>query len=105
VAYARKQEKIYHKNFRFTLTTNGLLLDDEVMYFVQKEMSNIVLSLDGRKMVHDRFRVSKNGQGSYDLVLPKFLKMAEMLQQKNYYIRGTYTKYNTDFYHRHPAFS
>ncbi|MGI6361857.1 MAG: thioether cross-link-forming SCIFF peptide maturase [Bacillota bacterium] len=97
VAYARKQEKIYHKNFRFTLTTNGLLLDDEVMYFVQKEMSNIVLSLDGRKMVHDRFRVSKNGQGSYDLVLPKFLKMAEMLQQKNYYIRGTYTKYNTDF--------
>ncbi|MBE6021583.1 MAG: thioether cross-link-forming SCIFF peptide maturase, partial [Clostridiales bacterium] len=97
VAYAREQEKIYDKNFRFTLTTNGVLLDDEVMEFANKEMSNVVLSLDGRKEVNDRFRVSPNGKGSYDLIVPKFQKMAESRNQQDYYIRGTYTHFNTDF--------
>ena len=97
VAYGREQEKLHDKNFRFTLTTNGVLLDEEVMEFANKEMSNVVLSLDGRKQVHDRFRVTPNGKGSYDLVVPKFQKMAESRNQKDYYIRGTYTHYNTDF--------
>ena len=97
VAYGREQEKLHDKNFRFTLTTNGVLLDEEVMEFANKEMSNVVLSLDGRKEVHDRFRVTPNGKGSYDLVVPKFRKMAESRNQKDYYIRGTYTHYNTDF--------
>ncbi len=97
VAYGREQEKIHDKNFRFTLTTNGILLDDEVMEFANKEMGNVVLSIDGRKEVNDRMRYSSNGKGSYDIILPKFLKMAEMREQKDYYIRGTYTHYNTDF--------
>lgn len=97
VAYAREQEKIHDKNFRFTLTTNGVLLDDEVMEFANREMSNVVLSLDGRKEVNDRFRVSANGKGSYDLIVPKFKKMADSRNQQDYYIRGTYTHYNTDF--------
>jgi len=97
VAYAREQEKIYDKNFRFTLTTNGVLLDEEVMEFANKEMSNVVLSLDGRKEVNDRFRVTPNGKGSYDLIVPKFQKMAESRNQQDYYIRGTYTHFNTDF--------
>ena len=97
VAYGREQEKLHDKNFRFTLTTNGVLLDDEVMEFANREMSNVVLSLDGRKEVNDRFRVSGNGKGSYDLIVPKFRKMAESRNQKDYYIRGTYTHYNTDF--------
>jgi uncharacterized protein len=97
VAYGREQEKKYGKNFRFTLTTNGILLDDEVMEFANREMSNVVLSLDGRKEVHDRLRTSRNGKGSYDLILPKFKKLADLRGQKNYYIRGTYTHYNTDF--------
>ncbi|WP_331654443.1 thioether cross-link-forming SCIFF peptide maturase [Aminipila sp.] len=97
VAYGREQEKIHDKNFRFTLTTNGILLDEEVMEFANKEMSNVVLSLDGRKDVNDKLRVSRNGKGSYDIILPKFLKMAESRNQENYYIRGTYTHYNTDF--------
>lgn len=97
VAYGREQEKKYGKNFRFTLTTNGILLDDEVMEFANREMSNVVLSLDGRKEVHDRLRTTRNGKGSYDIILPKFKKMADLRGQKNYYIRGTYTHYNTDF--------
>ncbi len=97
VAYGREQEKLHRKNFRFTLTTNGILLDDEVIEFANREMSNVVLSLDGRKEVNDKLRVSRNEKGSYDIILPKFLKMAESRNQENYYIRGTYTHYNTDF--------
>lgn len=97
VAYGRSQEKEHHKKFRFTLTTNGVLLNDEVMEFANKEMSNVVLSVDGRKEVHDRMRPFRNGKGSYDLIIPKFKKMAESRNQTNYYVRGTYTHYNTDF--------
>ncbi|MEE0776827.1 MAG: thioether cross-link-forming SCIFF peptide maturase, partial [Bacillota bacterium] len=97
VAYGREQEAIHHKRFRFTLTTNGVLLDDEVMEFANREMSNVVLSIDGRKEVHDRLRKSRNGKGSYNLILPKFIKMAESRHQKDYYVRGTYTHFNTDF--------
>lgn len=97
VAYAREQEKIHNKNFRFTLTTNGVLLTDEVMEFANKEMYNVVLSLDGRKETNDRLRVSRNGKGSYDMIVPRFQKMAELRHQEGYYVRGTYTHYNTDF--------
>lgn len=97
VAYARDQEKIHNKNFRFTLTTNGVLLDEEVMDFANKEMYNVVLSLDGRKETNDRMRVSRNGKGSYDLIVPKFKEMVKRRGDKEYYIRGTYTHYNTDF--------
>lgn len=97
VAYGHELEKTHDKKFRFTLTTNGVLLDDEVMEFANREMSNVVLSLDGRKEVHDRLRITANGKGSYDLIVPKFIKMAESRGQKDYYIRGTYTHYNTDF--------
>ena len=75
VAYGREQEKIHNKNFRFTLTTNGVLLDEEVMDFCNKEMGNVVLSLDGRKEVNDCMRCSRNGKGSYDLIVPKFQQM------------------------------
>lgn len=97
VEYARSIEKEKGKNFRFTLTTNGVLLDDEVMEWANKECYNVVLSLDGRKETNDRMRVSKNNKGCYDLILPKFKKMAELRNQQGYYIRGTYTHYNTDF--------
>lgn len=97
VAYAREQEKIHNKNFRFTLTTNGVLLDEEVMDFANKEMYNVVLSLDGRKETNDRMRVSRNGKGSYDLIVSKFKEMVKRRGDKEYYIRGTYTHYNTDF--------
>ncbi|MGN1051122.1 MAG: thioether cross-link-forming SCIFF peptide maturase [Acutalibacteraceae bacterium] len=97
VKYARSIEKQHNKNFRFTLTTNGILLDDEVMEWANKECYNVVLSLDGRKETNDRMRVSKNGKGSYDIILPKFLKMAESRNQEGYYIRGTYTRFNKDF--------
>ena len=97
VEYGRQQEKLYNKNFRFTLTTNGVLLDDEIMEFCNKEISNVVLSIDGRKEVHDRMRPSRNGKGSYDLILPKFIKLAESRNQTNYYVRGTYTHNNLDF--------
>lgn len=97
VSYARSIEKERKKTFRFTLTTNGILLDDEVMEFANREMHNVVLSLDGRRETNDRMRSSKNGMGSYDIILPKFLKMAKKRGQKDYYIRGTYTHYNTDF--------
>ncbi|MBN7773055.1 thioether cross-link-forming SCIFF peptide maturase [Clostridium aminobutyricum] len=96
-AYGRELEKEHNKNFRFTLTTNGVLLDEEVIEFANREMSNVVLSLDGRKEVHDRLRVTCDGCGSYDAVLPMFKKLAESRNHENYYIRGTYTHYNTDF--------
>ena len=97
VAYAREQEKIHNKNFRFTLTTNGMLIDDDVIEFSNKEMSNVVLSLDGRKDVHDKFRVDYAGKGSYDKILPKFKKLVESRNGQNYYMRGTFTHFNTDF--------
>lgn len=97
VRYGREREKQTGKNFRFTLTTNGVLLTDEVMEFASREMGNIVLSIDGRKEVHDRMRPFVNGEGSYDKILPAFLKTAKMRDQKNYYVRGTFTHYNTDF--------
>ena len=97
VAYGREIEKKYDKNFRFTLTTNGVLLNDEVIDFCNREMSNVVLSLDGRKEVHDRMRPFRNGKGSYDLVVPKFLKFAKSRGDAQYYVRGTFTHYNLDF--------
>ena len=97
VKYGRSKEAIYNKNFRFTLTTNGVLLNDEVMEFANKEMSNVVLSLDGRKEVNDYMRPTRNGQGSYDIIVPKFQKLAESRNQMNYYVRGTFTHNNLDF--------
>lgn len=96
-AYARSIEKEHNKNFRFTLTTNGVLIDDDVIDFCNHEMSNVVLSLDGRKEVNDRFRKTINGKGSYDLILPKFKKLVAARKGKGYYMRGTYSRYNTDF--------
>lgn len=97
VAYGRELEKKYNKVFRFTLTTNGMLIDDDVIDFANKEMNNVVLSLDGRKEVHDRLRKNYKGEGSYDIIVPKFQKLAESRGQKNYYVRGTFTHNNTDF--------
>ncbi|MBR2499098.1 MAG: thioether cross-link-forming SCIFF peptide maturase [Clostridia bacterium] len=97
VAYARSIEKEKNKNFRFTLTTNGMLIDDEVIEFANKECSNVVLSLDGRKEIHDRFRVDYNGQGSFDKIVPKFQKLVKARDGKNYYMRGTFTHANPDF--------
>ena len=97
VAYAREEEKKHGKNFRFTLTTNGLLIDDDVIDFANKEMSNVVLSLDGRKSVHDRYRVDYAGNGSWERIVPKFQKMVEARGHKNYYMRGTFTHANPDF--------
>ena len=97
VEYARSIEKEKNKNFRFTLTTNGVLIDDEVIEFANKEMSNVVLSLDGRKDVHDKFRVDYAGKGSYDKILPRFKKLVESRHGQNYYMRGTFTHFNTDF--------
>lgn len=96
VKYARNIEKSVNKNFRFTLTTNGILIDDEVIKFSNEHMSNVVMSLDGRKEKHDRMR-KHAGLGSYDLIKDKFIKFAKARKQKDYYIRGTYTGYNTDF--------
>ena len=97
VAYAREQEKIYNKNFRFTLTTNGMLLDDDVIDFCNKEMHNVVLSLDGRKEIHDRLRVDYAGKGSYDRIVPKFQEFVKRRGDKEYYMRGTFTHANPDF--------
>lgn len=97
VAYARTQEAPHHKNFRFTLTTNGMLIDDDVIDFCNREMSNVVLSLDGRKEIHDRLRVDYSGKGSYDRIVPKFQKLAAARGGKNYYMRGTFTHANPDF--------
>ena len=97
VAYARSVEKEKGKNFRFTLTTNGVLIDDDVIDFANKEMSNVVLSLDGRKEIHDRFRVDYAGNGSFDKIVPKFQRLVEARGGKNYYMRGTFTHANPDF--------
>lgn len=97
VEYARSVEKAHRKRFRFTLTTNGVLIDDDVIDFVNREMSNVVLSLDGRREIHDRVRVDYNGQGSYDRIVPKFQKLVQARGGKNYYMRGTFTHANPDF--------
>ena len=97
VAYGRSLEEPYHKKFRFTLTTNGVLLNDDIIEFANKEMANIVLSIDGRKEIHDYMRPHRGGQGSYDEIVPKFKKVAESRNQMNYYVRGTFTHHNLDF--------
>ena len=97
VEYARSIEKEFNKNFRFTLTTIGILIDDEVIEFCNKEMSNVVLSLDGRQKVHDTFRVNYEGKGSYNTVVPKFQEFVKRRNNKDYYIRGTFTHNNVDF--------
>ena len=97
VEYARSLEKEHNKLFRFTITTNGMLLTDDKIDYINKEMYNVVLSLDGRKEVNDRMRFCVNGSGSYDIILPKFQKMAKERGDGQYYIRGTFTKYNKDF--------
>ena len=97
VAYGREQEKLHDKKFRFTLTTNGVLLNDEVMEVCNREMGKVVLSIDGRKEVHDKMRPFRKGAGSYDLIVPKFQQFAESRHQDKYYVRGTFTHYNLDF--------
>ena len=97
VAYARSIEKEKGKNFRFTLTTNGVLIDDDVIEFANRECSNVVLSLDGRKEIHDRYRVDYAGNGSWEKIVPKFQKLVEAREGKNYYMRGTFTHANPDF--------
>lgn len=97
VKYGREQEKIHNKKFRFTLTTNGVLLNDEIMDFANQEMSNVVLSIDGRKEVNDRMRPFPKGTGSYDTIVPKFQKFAKSRHQEQYYVRGTFTHHNLDF--------
>ncbi len=97
VAYGRELEKNHDKHFRFTLTTNGVLLNDEIMEFANREMDNVVLSIDGRKEIHDLMRPFQRGDGSYDIILPKFQKFAESRGQQKYYARGTFTRNNLDF--------
>ncbi len=97
VAYARSLEAKHNKHFRFTLTTNGLLIDEDVIEFTNREMDNVVLSLDGRKETHDRFRVTQGGKGCYAVVVPKFQELVRRRTRGSYYIRGTYTHCNTDF--------
>lgn len=97
VKYGRSLEEPNNKKFRFTLTTNGVLLNDEIMEFANKEMSNVVLSIDGRREIHDLMRPFRNGMGSYDMIVPKFKKLADSRDQMNYYVRGTFTHNNLDF--------
>ena len=97
VEYGRSREEECNKKFRFTLTTNGVLLNDEILEFVNKEMANVVLSIDGREQVHNKMRPFRNGKGSYELIVPKFIKTANSRNQTNYYVRGTFTHYNLDF--------
>lgn len=97
VRYGRSLEEPNNKKFRFTLTTNGILLDEDILEFVNKEMGNLVLSIDGRREINDRMRPLKGGQGSYDTIVPKYLKAAESRNQTDYYVRGTYTHHNLDF--------
>ncbi|MBQ4165930.1 MAG: thioether cross-link-forming SCIFF peptide maturase [Oscillospiraceae bacterium] len=97
VDYARSIEKQHGKNFRFTITTNGMLLDDEKIEYINREMSNCVLSLDGRKEVTDRIRKTVNGKGCYDIIVPRFQKLVQSRGDKDYYVRATFTKYNLDF--------
>ncbi len=97
VAYGRELETNHHKRFKFTTTTNGVNLNDEMMDFLNREMDNVVISIDGRREVHDRMRPTANGKGSYDLILDRAKKLVELRKQQQYYIRGTYTRYNLDF--------
>lgn len=97
VAYARSKESEYNKNFRFTITTNGILLDDDNIEFINKEMSNVVLSIDGRKEINDQLRVAANGKGSYDMIVPRYQKLVKGRGDKDYYVRGTFTWLNPDF--------
>jgi len=97
VAYARSIEGKYNKNFRFTLTTNGMLIDDDVIDFANRECANVVLSLDGRKEIHDRFRVDYAGNGSFDKIVPRFKRLVDARGGKAYYMRGTFTHANPDF--------
>jgi len=99
VGYAKQQEKLYNKVIRFTMTTNATLLNDEIMQYLDKNMGNIVLSIDGRKSVNDKVRVKVDGSGSYDRILPNIKKMVDMRDKsKSYYVRGTFTRENTDFF-------
>lgn len=97
VSYARSIEAEHNKNFRFTITTNGILLNDEIQQYINENMHNVVISLDGRKEINDKMRPRAGGQGSYDVIVPKFQKLAESRNQTNYYIRGTFTRNNLDF--------
>ncbi|TCO79847.1 thioether cross-link-forming SCIFF peptide maturase [Marinisporobacter balticus] len=97
VAYGRSREKESKKRFRFTITTNGVLLNDENMQYINENMDNVVLSIDGRKEVNDNMRYTVNGSGTYDIIVPKFLKMAKIRNGKSYFVRGTFTKENLDF--------
>ena len=97
VEYARSMEKQYDKAFRFTVTTNGILLDDDTINYINREMSNVVLSLDGRGAVNDRMRPTVNGKGSYEIIVPKFQKLVSGRGTKDYYVRGTFTRDNLDF--------
>ena len=97
VRYGRSLEEKYDKHFRFTLTTNGILLNDEIMDFANREMDNVVLSIDGRKSVNDYMRPTRNGKSSYDIIMPKFIRFANMRNQQKYYVRGTFTRRNLDF--------
>ena len=97
VRYGRSLEERFDKHFRFTLTTNGLLLHDDIMDFANREMDNVVLSIDGRKEIHDHMRPSRNGRPTYDIIMPKFLRFAESRNQQKYYVRGTFTRNNLDF--------
>jgi len=97
VKYGREREKETGKVFRFTITTNGIIMNDEQLEFINKEMKNVVLSIDGRKEVHDRMRPTANGKGTYDLIADNFKRFAAVRGDKEYYVRGTYTKYNLDF--------
>jgi uncharacterized protein len=99
VEYAKKQEKIHNKNIRFTMTTNATLLNDEIMDYLDKNMGNIVLSIDGRKKINDAVRVRRDGTGSFDTIIPRIKQMVEMRDDtKQYYARGTFTRENTDFF-------
>ena len=99
IAYARENEKAWKKNVRFTMTTNATLLNEDMMDFMDKEMGNIILSLDGRKEVNDNVRIKVDGSGSYDDILPNIKRMIEKRDKsKHYYVRGTFTGANTDFY-------
>ena len=89
VEYARSQEPVYHKKFRFTITTNGMLLTDDKIDFINREMSNVVLSIDGRKEVNDRMRPRVDGKGSYDKIIPMYKKLVDQRGEKEYDVRGT----------------
>ncbi|MFQ8697685.1 MAG: thioether cross-link-forming SCIFF peptide maturase, partial [Peptoniphilus harei] len=97
VAYGREEEKKYDKHFRFTITTNGVLLDDEIQDFINENMDNVVLSIDGRKEINDEMRPTTNGKGSYDIIVPKFKELIDKRGDKDYFIRGTFTNENLDF--------